>query len=164
MSALIGLLAAVIMVPFVVGCETTLAMMFGPVQRETINFETLDPGARTNRYLVCPAGYCAAATPDRISPVFEETAADLQGRWMAMIERQPRITPGPGNAAARQYDFIQRSRFLAFPDTVTIRFITLGAARSTMAIYSRSHYGSSDFGVNRDRIEAWLAELSPPSP
>ena len=149
------------MVPLLVGCETTLTMMFGPVQRETIRFQTLDPGARTNRYLVCPQGYCAAATPDRISPIFDEPAAALQARWMAMIERQPRITPGPGDIAARQYDFVQRSRFLAFPDTVTVRFIALGAARSSLAVYSRSLYGSSDFGVNRDRIEAWLAELSP---
>jgi len=160
MSALIGLLAAVVMVPLLVGCETALAMVFGPVQRETIVFETLDPGARTNRYLVCPPGYCAAA-PDRISPVFDEPAAALRGRWMAMIEHQPRITPGPSDAAARQYDFIQRSAVLRFPDTITVRFIALGAARSTLAIYSRSRYGSSDFGVNRDRIDAWLAALSP---
>jgi uncharacterized protein (DUF1499 family) len=164
MSALTGLLAAVIMVPLLVGCETTMTMVFGPVQRETISFATFDPGTRTNRYLVCPAGYCAATTPERTSPVFEVSAAALQERWMAMIERQPRITPGPADTAARQYDFIQRSRLLGFPDTITIRFIALGVTKSTVAIYSRSHYGSSDFGVNRDRIEAWLAELSPSNP
>jgi hypothetical protein len=164
MSALIGLLAAVVMVPLIVGCEATLTMMFGSIQRETISFTTLDPGARTNRYLVCPPGYCAATTPQGVSPVFDEPAAALQERWMAMIERQPRITPGPADTTTRQYDFTQRSRLLGFPDTITVRFIALGAAKSTLAIYSRSHYGSSDFGVNRDRVESWLAELSRPPP
>lgn len=135
-------------------------MVFGPVQREVIVFETLDPGARTNRYLVCPQGYCAAM-PDRISPVFDMPAAALYRRWMAMIERQPRITPGPANADANQYDFVQRSLVLRFPDTITVRFIPLGAAKSTLAVYSRSHYGRSDFGVNRDRIDSWLAALPP---
>jgi len=135
-------------------------MVFGSMKRETIVFETLDPGARTNRYLVCPVGYCAAA-PDRVSPTFEEPVAVLRGRWMTMIARQPRVTPGPGDPAALQYDFIQRSAILRFPDTITVRFISLGAATSTLAVYSRSHYGRSDFGVNRSRVDAWLAALPP---
>jgi len=147
-------------VPLIAGCEATLDMVFSTAPREAIVFETLDPGARSNRYLVCPKGYCGA-TPDRVSPLFDETAATLRGRWMAMIARQPRITPGPSDPAEQQYDFVQRSKFLRFPDTITVRFISLGAAQSTVAIYSRSHYGYSDFGVNKDRIDAWLAELSP---
>jgi uncharacterized protein (DUF1499 family) len=34
-----------------------------------------------------------------------------------------------------------------------------GAGRSTLAIYSRSLVGRKDFGVNRARIQRWLAAL-----
>ncbi len=33
------------------------------------------------------------------------------------------------------------------------------AEQSTLAIYSRSIYGGRDFGVNRERIDAWLTFL-----
>ncbi|MCB1632914.1 MAG: DUF1499 domain-containing protein [Pseudomonadales bacterium] len=35
----------------------------------------------------------------------------------------------------------------------------LGEARSTLIIYSRSVYGYSDLGVNKARVNRWLAEL-----
>ena len=53
---------------------------------------------------------------------------------------------------------MQRSRFIGFPDYVTVKAVALerGAA---LIVYSRSRYGRSDFGVNRTRVEAWLAAL-----
>ncbi len=39
-------------------------------------------------------------------------------------------------------------------------FTALGKDRSTLAIYSRSVYGRSDFGANEGRITDWLARLS----
>jgi uncharacterized protein (DUF1499 family) len=85
--------------------------------------------------------------------------ATLRERWLAMIARQPRVQQVAVDADQGQYDFIQRSRLLRFPDTITVRFIPRSATQSTLAIYSRSHYGSSDLGVNRRRVTAWLAAL-----
>jgi len=59
-----------------------------------------------------------------------------------------------------QYDYIQRSALMQFPDSITVRFISLGKNQSTLAIYSRSHYGYSDFGVNEARIRKWLVGLA----
>jgi uncharacterized protein (DUF1499 family) len=58
-----------------------------------------------------------------------------------------------------QYDYIQRTELMRYPDSITVRFIPLADGQSTLAIYSRSHYGRSDFGVNQARIRAWLAAL-----
>ena len=58
-----------------------------------------------------------------------------------------------------QYDFLQHSRIMRFHDSITVRFIPLRDTNSTLAIYSRSHYGYSDWNVNRKRVEAWLAAL-----
>jgi uncharacterized protein (DUF1499 family) len=52
-----------------------------------------------------------------------------------------------------------RSAVLNFPDLVTVQVDTAGADRSTLVIWSRSVYGRSDFGVNRDRTKTWLAAL-----
>jgi len=135
-----------------------LELVFGPVEHQAIAFETLEPPDRPNRYLVCPPALCAA-TADAESPAFDVAATALRERWLRMIAAQPRVTAGAADDAALQYDFVQRSRLVSYPDTVTVRFIALDGDRSTLAVYSRSHYGYDDFGVNQARVEAWLAAL-----
>jgi uncharacterized protein (DUF1499 family) len=94
-----------------------------------------------------------------ISPTFTIMADVLRQRWMAMIKAQPRIELGTVDDHAMQYDYIQRSAVMRYPDSVTVRFISLENNRSTLAIYSLSHYGNSDFRVNRSRVLAWLTAL-----
>jgi uncharacterized protein (DUF1499 family) len=86
----------------------------------------------------------------------------LRQRWLNLMAQQPRVKQIAVSKDGWQYDFIQRSRLLRFPDTITVRFLPLGEQRSTLAIYSRSHYGYRDFGVNRQRVEAWLRALQQP--
>jgi uncharacterized protein (DUF1499 family) len=57
--------------------------------------------------------------------------------------------------------YVQRSRFWGFPDYVSVRAVDLGDGSSALAIFSRSRYGASDLGVNRARVDAWLARLPP---
>jgi len=97
-----------------------------------------------------------------LSPTFAGPADALQRRWMKMLAAQPRIEHGAADEAALQYDYIQRSGLMNFPDSITVRFIPLTPDSSSLAIYSRSHYGRSDFGVNESRIRAWLGALERP--
>ena len=76
-----------------------------------------------------------------------------------MISKQIRIESGPIDTSLVQYNYIQRTALVRYPDSITVRFIALGNNRSTLAIYSRSHYGKSDFGVNEARIRSWLSAL-----
>jgi uncharacterized protein (DUF1499 family) len=149
----IGLLAT-----FVVGRERVLSVLFGPVIQTAIDFRTLQRPARPNQYLVCPPGFCQAIA-DAESPVYPLPVAALRERWLAMIAQQPRVQQVAVDADQWQYDFLQHSRLLRFPDTITVRFIPLSATQSTLAIYSRSHYGYDDLGVNRRRVTTWLAAL-----
>jgi uncharacterized protein (DUF1499 family) len=55
--------------------------------------------------------------------------------------------------------YIQRSALFRFPDVITVELVTLAPDRSSLAIYSRSRYGRSDFGVNRRRVLRWLSRL-----
>ncbi|MEE9149865.1 MAG: DUF1499 domain-containing protein [Candidatus Tectomicrobia bacterium] len=160
-NALFVLLAVVVVVVLVIvliGREQLLVLVFGPVELSRIDFTTLTRTTRPNQYLVCPPDVCAQK-PDAVSPVYEVPATTLRDWWLAMIAQQPRVQQVGVSQDGWQYDLLQRSRLMRFPDSITVRFMPRGDATSTLAIYSHSHYGRSDFGVNRKRVEAWLKAL-----
>ncbi len=158
-----GAILLIALATALIGREKLLEAALGPVDRTLIDFAQIQPSDRPNRYLVCPQNYCAIP-PGRISPVFELSAEDLRNRWETMIGKQPRITALAASADRLQFSYVQRSAVFRFPDTITVRFIPLGASTSTLAVFSRSHYGRSDFGVNRERVGLWIDELSQPDP
>ncbi|MEX2615714.1 MAG: DUF1499 domain-containing protein [Alphaproteobacteria bacterium] len=156
---LLGIIVAAVIGTILIGWERSMTLVMPTPAPEDIDFAALRPADAPNRFLVCPENYCAAP-PDRISPVFDMPVAALRDRWQQMLQRHPRITQARADETGLQHDFVQRSRFFRFPDSITVRFIPLPENRSTLAVYSRSRYGRDDFGVNRERIEAWLAALS----
>ena len=158
---LAGLAVLIVVSSTVIGREPILISLLGPVERTETDFANLRPSDKPNRYLVCPAGYCGAP-PDRTSPVFDVSLDVLRGRWESMIDRQPRLARLPTTSDGLQSDYVQRSLLVGFPDTITVRFIPLGPDRTTLAVFSRSHYGRSDFGVNRKRVNRWLTLLGDP--
>ncbi|MGH1577062.1 DUF1499 domain-containing protein [Planktotalea sp.] len=50
--------------------------------------------------------------------------------------------------------YITRTRFIRFPDYTTVQQLD-----GKLAIYGRLRFGRSDLGVNKRRIEGWLAQL-----
>ena len=114
---------------------------------------------KRNQYLVSPDDYCSAKA-HMVSPTFDLSVEELRERWMTMIASQPRIETRKADDEAMQYEFIQRTKIMRFPDIITVRFISLEQRRSTLAVYSRSRYGRRDFGVNKDRVRAWLEALA----
>lgn len=142
-----------------VGREGMLNLAFGPVEEREIDFATLQKTDKPNQFLVCPLDVCAE-TPDMVAPVYEMSAGDLRDKWLAMLAEQPRVAELSADEENLHYDFRQHSELMRFPDTITVRFIPLGPAQSTLAIYSRSHYGRSDLGVNEKRITDWLDALN----
>jgi uncharacterized protein (DUF1499 family) len=143
------------------GSDRLLEIALGPVERRPVIFPRLVVSDRPNHYLVCPDNFCAA-TADRKSAQFDIPVSELQKRWRKVIDRQPRITLITRSTDGLQADYVQKSAIIGFPDTITIRFIPLGDKRSTLAIFSRSHYGHSDLGVNGERIDAWLSAMNNP--
>lgn len=59
-----------------------------------------------------------------------------------------------GSAQEGRITYIARSRIWGFPD-----YITAEQRGDQLAVYGRLRFGKSDLGVNRRRIEAWLAQL-----
>jgi len=139
---------------FVVGKQALLELVFGPVKRSAVDFATLQLGPKPNQYLVCPPGFCQSE-PHREAPTYAVSAERLEQAWFEMIERQPRVTR-LGSTESAQYDFEATTALMGYPDTVTVRFIESDEGSSMLAIYSRSHYGHSDLGANKKRIDSWL--------
>lgn len=161
------ILALVVAVPVVIyialaavyGRVGLLERAFGPIERQPVDFSTLELKSTPNQYLVCPRQLCVAQ-PHASSPEFDVPLEELRAAWLRVIERQPRVTLLSSDENKEQYEYEVLTPIIHFPDTVTVRLLPANEGRSTIAIYSRSHYGHGDLGVNQRRIEGWLSELS----
>jgi uncharacterized protein (DUF1499 family) len=76
-----------------------------------------------------------------------------------MLAEQPRLQVLRRDVTNRQIDYVQRTPLLRFPDLITVRFVPIDDTHSTVAIYSRSVWGKGDMGVNRARVQEWLARV-----
>jgi len=73
---------------------------------------------------------------------------------------EPRTSLLAEDRAARQLSLVQKSKTFRFPDFIAVEAVPLAGGKTALAIYSRAKYGIRDFGVNRARIERWLAALA----
>lgn len=155
----VGGVIAIVVVGFGVLRATGLwDRLLPPAPRQPIDFATLEPGERPNRYLVCPAGLCERATLHAASPVFPVPAAALAAAVRDVLARQPALVIE--SDAGDVLDVVQRTPLMRWPDRITLRIVPLGPTESGIAIFSRSTYGRSDLGANERRVRAWLDELA----
>lgn len=175
---LLGILAASVLalaiVMAIIGRENTWAVLFGAPPLERIDFATLEPRDKPNSFLLCPDGLCEKRAFDRESPRYEIPAAQLAPIVRRIVEategvrpddrERPAIPQAAGSEVAAaepamQWDYIATTRHLKFPDLITVRIIESGESSSTFAIYGRAVYGRKDFGVNQNRIAAWIEAI-----
>jgi uncharacterized protein (DUF1499 family) len=84
-------------------------------------------------------------------------AADAAARLATIANATPRTELLAGQGLHTTW--VTRSAMIGYPDYTSV-MITPTATGSTIAIYARSRFGQSDFGVNRARVESWLKQLS----
>jgi uncharacterized protein (DUF1499 family) len=124
------------------------------------DWATLTRHGTPNDALVCPAGHCPNAKADEEPKVYPVPLSELLARvkQIALAEPDTRELPCEPHCdrAAR---FVQYTRLMRYPDTIDVEALPAGEGRSTLAVYSRSLVGRKDFGVNRARLQRWLAAL-----
>jgi uncharacterized protein (DUF1499 family) len=125
---------------------------------EIIDFAARGSARRANVFAACPAGYCTPSG-DIVSPVFAMDRERLRGYWSEVMSVQTRVGLVAWDGERHRATYIDHSAVFHFPDIVTVEFIDLGEGRSSVAIDSRSRYGTGDMGVNRRRVIAWLTTL-----
>ncbi|MDH3742032.1 MAG: DUF1499 domain-containing protein [Hyphomicrobiales bacterium] len=134
--------------------EKIWSLVAGPADLGPVDFASLEKPASPNAYLACPAATCPTYGPDMEPPTFEMDAASLKALAGAVWSAEPGVTLVED--ADMSMRFVQRTAWLKFPDTVSVRFLTLSDKQSTLVIYSRSQIGYSDLGANETRVKHWL--------
>lgn len=110
-----------------------------------------------NSALAAPAG--TQPLPDIVTPTYDVPASQLYAAVVITAAAQERTFLAAEYPEQRQVHFVARSAVLNFPDLVAAQVGDTAPGHSTLVLYSRSVYGYSDFGVNRQRVIAWLAAL-----
>ncbi len=119
-----------------------------------IDFETFTPPHSPNYALVCPY-HVSRDICHQTAPKFSFDVKTLQENWQQFIVKESNITV-LADAPENQAWYVQKTRFLGFPDYIVVVFYDLGEGESTVAMYSRSKYGYYDFGVNQKRLARWM--------
>ncbi|MCG8491810.1 MAG: DUF1499 domain-containing protein [Sneathiellales bacterium] len=138
--------------------EIPLKTLFQVGNIEKTDFKSLRLTENPNQYLVCNSHLCSASFHVE-SPKFSIPVERLKTLLEKVLSEQKDLEPQQEMNADLYQDLVQRTRLVRYPDVITVQLQELGPNSSTLAIYSRSVYGRSDFGVNKDRIDAWLARL-----
>jgi uncharacterized protein (DUF1499 family) len=123
------------------------------------DFATLALTWKPNQFLVLPAGYQAKAKAHLVSPMYAKTPDQVLDALKRVALAEPRTALLAEDRGRRQLAFVQKSKTFRFPDFVTAEAVPLAGGQTALAIYGRAKYGIRDFGVNRARIERWLAAL-----
>lgn len=161
--AVVAAAAIAILAAFLIVGPDRIWALFGPADLGPVNFETLKRRTSPNDSLACPQNICSAKS-DVTPPIFAVSAPELEEAFAKVIASERNVEQVSANDSGFAQRYVQRTKIMRFPDTVVVRFIDLGDGRSTIALYSRSQLGESDFGVNRARIERWLEKLSKEAP
>jgi uncharacterized protein (DUF1499 family) len=129
----------------------------GLPQPQLIDMQRIERPTSPNTALAGPTGF--ALPPDVVTPTYRMPASRLYQVMRAVAAAQPRTFLAVDYAAERQIHWVVRSAAFNFPDLVTAQVSDAGPDGSTLVLYSRSVYGHSDLGVNRRRLDTWLAAL-----
>jgi hypothetical protein len=118
-----------------------------------IDFTTLQRPATPNTALAAPAGF--KPPPDTVTHRYDVPPDTLYAAINAVAVAEPRTFPQVHYDPERQAHYVVRSALWNFPDLVAVQV----NPDSTLIIWSRSVYGESDLGVNKKRIDEWLANI-----
>lgn len=75
-------------------------------------------------------------------------------RFAEVAKARPRVTLLAGSVEEGRMTWVVRSVVWGFPD-----YVTAEAAPGGLRVWSRLRFGQSDLGVNRARLEDWIARL-----
>lgn len=113
--------------------------------------------AGPNAFLLRPEGGDAAA------PVYPMPPAALARAVDAAARADGRTELLAGSVEEGFMTYLTRSRIWGFPDYSSVRVLPAEGG-ATLAVFARARFGRSDLGVNRARVERWLAALGPGLP
>ena len=94
----------------------------------------------------------------RDAPRFPGHPDDVLATLIEIARAAPRTRLLEGGVDEGMVTFVTRSAVWGFPDFTTVKATDEGTV-TKLALLARSRFGRKDFGVNSERVEAWLHEL-----
>lgn len=107
---------------------------------------------KPNHWLIRPVG------GDARPPAYALDATELARIVDTVALAQPRTTRVAGTVESGHITYLARTPLMGYPDYVSIRVYATEMG-SSFAAFSRARFGHSDLGMNRKRMEAWLAAI-----
>ncbi len=95
---------------------------------------------------------------DAMPQVLQMRPADL-ARRVDEVARADGADLIAGSVEAGHMTYLSRSRLMGYPDYTSVLIEPAGDGAMLLA-FARSRFGHSDMGVNRARLERWLAALN----
>jgi uncharacterized protein (DUF1499 family) len=126
--------------------------------KQFTDFATLERARTSNSYLVAPEGLCTKSTVDDDAPVFRTDPDALFANVKAMVTQDPQFQDVSADDGKRALRMVAVTKILKFKDDVDV-WVLPAEGGATVAVYSRSRVGRSDFGTNRRRIVALLGDV-----
>ncbi|MDF3075389.1 MAG: hypothetical protein K0S54_3056 [Alphaproteobacteria bacterium] len=120
------------------------------------DFSRLRLRANRRQYLVAPAGHTADA-PHRRAPIFAIPVHKLASDFRLHALDQPGVLLKEVSIDGRKLELAHRTGLLRITTWISAQFLPVDESRSTLAVYSRTRYGSRT--TNQQRIDSWLAAL-----
>lgn len=154
---------AALAVLILIGCAGTAISMRSTADDPAIwhvDPATSERTGKPNDYLVAPDGLTAAPA-DQASRVFAMPPEDLLFLFDSVVRPSSGVSVVGGAVEERWITYVQRSAVIGFPDYISVKAVEQPGG-SALIIWSRSRYGYSDLGVNRKRVEEWLAQVKAP--
>lgn len=128
---------------------------------EFIDFKTLNRPKSPNTYLIAPPDFVGAALVDDEAPILNRQRLAVFDEIVGMAMARADWTLVVADEKTARLHIVETSRWLRFRDDMDIVVLPVAGepAKCTLAVYSRSRTGWSDFGVNRKRVHSLLNAL-----
>lgn len=95
----------------------------------------------------------------REAPRFPGHPDDVLQAFFDIAGQSARVRLLDGDVDEGMITLVARTKWMGYRDYITAKAVAEGG-ETKLSVVSRARYGiGSDWGVNRDRLEGWLAEL-----
>lgn len=71
-----------------------------------------------------------------------------------IVLETPRTEVVAGSVEDGHVTYVTRSQWMGFPDYTTVKLVG-----DTLEVWGRLRFGKADIGINKARVDAWLAKL-----
>lgn len=155
------LIVAAAVILYVIGSRRMIALLGNPDLGE-VDFMLLRRSKSSNDSVVAPETFeqFSVLRPETVSPIYPIMPAKLFNVIDERLTAKPDVERVSFNETVLTARYIVRTPTIGWPDTVNIKVIPHGPGHSAVLAYSRSKFGGRDFGVNKARLEALIADLN----